>query len=99
MKPLDTIDPDHTAILNRFATFAVSDEQSLAMSEARRGFRWMAVNIIASTKPGREQNLALNALEEAKYWTNQSIAKDGYSLGEFERLTQLLQVNEWEDEA
>lgn len=29
------------------------------------------------TKPGREQSLALTTLEECKFWTNQSIAKDG----------------------
>lgn len=63
--------------LYRFASFTVAQNQLEAMQATRHAFMGLADGIITTTKIGREQSLALTALEEAKYWTNQSIAKDG----------------------
>jgi len=64
-------------VLRRFDTFKVTDEERSRMHGVRLVFKHVAREILGDTKPGREQSLALTALEEAKYWTNQSIAKDG----------------------
>jgi hypothetical protein len=64
-------------ILHRFDKFAPDADQIAAMDDMRGMFRSVATTILGETKPGREQAAALTALEEAKYWANQSIAKDG----------------------
>lgn len=64
-------------ILHRFDTFTVGENQGAALAKSREYFYTAAAFILKHSKPGREQSLALTALEEAKYWTNQSIAKDG----------------------
>jgi hypothetical protein len=64
-------------VLHRFDTFTISEDQRLALEGSRRTFHAHAEFILTISKPGREQAAALTALEEAKYWTNQAIAKDG----------------------
>lgn len=65
------------AVLHRFDKFTPDADQIGAMDYVRSRFRNIAATILEETKPGREQAAALTALEEAKYWTNQAIAKDG----------------------
>lgn len=64
-------------ILHRFDTFTIGEDQRIALEGSRSTFHSIAKFILTISRPGREQSLALTALEEAKYWTNQSIAKDG----------------------
>ena len=64
-------------ILHRFDKYTPDADQIAAMDDMRGMFRSVATTILGETKPGREQAAALTALEEAKYWTNQAIAKDG----------------------
>lgn len=64
-------------ILHRFAHFDLTQAQKDRIDSNGGMFSAIAGVILHQTKPGREQSLALTALEEAKYWTNQSIAKDG----------------------
>lgn len=64
-------------ILRRFDIFNVGKAATHQISLNRVEFRAVARHILNHTHPGREQELAITALEEAKYWTNQSIAKDG----------------------
>lgn len=64
-------------ILHRFDKYELDGDQRAVMDDMRGVFRSVASTILVETKPGREQAAALTALEEAKYWTNQAIAKDG----------------------
>ncbi len=64
-------------ILHRFDGFELDDAQKAAMARQRDLFKDRAGDILTSTAPSREQSLALTALEEAKYWTNQAIALHG----------------------
>lgn len=64
-------------ILRRFDSFNLDGSQQAAMARQRRLFKDRAGDILTSTRPSREQSLALTALEEAKYWTNQAIAVHG----------------------
>lgn len=64
-------------ILHRFDTFTIGEDQRIALEGSRSTFHSIAKFILTISRPGRERSLALTALEEAKYWTNQSIAKDG----------------------
>lgn len=47
------------------------------MRDSRELFLAGAEIVVDITKPSREQSLALTALEEAKYWTNQALARHG----------------------
>lgn len=51
--------------------------QIAAIETSTDVFRAIAKHILDTTLVNREQALALTALEEAKYWTNQSIAQHG----------------------
>lgn len=64
-------------VLRRFDSFDLDEEQKVALANTRHNFQRIADAIVNSTHAGREQSLALTALEEAKYWVNQSLAKDG----------------------
>jgi hypothetical protein len=64
-------------VLSRFAAFTLSARQKLTMNTTRVYFQRLAEHIVDNTKVSREQSLALTALEEAKYWTNQNIARNG----------------------
>lgn len=74
---------DHAArarraeVLHRFDTFEIGGKEIKAIAEVRTLFQEIAMYVLLATKDSREQSLALTSLEEAKYWTNQSIAKDG----------------------
>lgn len=67
-------------ILSRFDGFSIEGDQADAMDATRAGFRNVAGHVLATTVPSREQSNALTALEEAKYWTNQAIARYGLPL-------------------
>lgn len=64
-------------ILARFERKELDPETVRGIANSTSHFRDVANLIIKGTKPGREQTLALTALEEAKFWTNQSIAMNG----------------------
>lgn len=65
-------------ILSRFDTLDVDTEQVETMREVREAFREFIADTVLELAPGsRERSLALTALEEAKYWVNQSIARHG----------------------
>lgn len=76
-------------ILRRFDSFELNDAQRTAMAANRDNFKELAARILATTKPGREQSAALTALEEAKYWSNQSIALSGILPREDDEAVQL----------
>lgn len=61
----------------RFTRQVLPLEGLLAISRQNELFRDLAVNVVASTKPGREQSLALTALEEACMWATKAIALHG----------------------
>jgi len=64
-------------VLARFESRNLSVETIAAIAQSTKDFRDQAEIIFEVTKPGREQSAALTALEEAKFWTNQSIALNG----------------------
>lgn len=64
-------------VLRRFDSFDLTEGQKEGLAHSRVHFKIFADKILNSTHAGREQALALTALEEAKYWVNQSLAKDG----------------------
>lgn len=75
-------DQEVTALINienRFATLAVDEADLAAMVKVRAAFQELSSTIARATKVTREQSLAFTALEEAKYWANQSIAVHGRS--------------------
>lgn len=61
-------------ILRRFERIPQTSESIADITHSTATFRDQAKFILRETKPGREQSLALTALEEAKFWTNQAIA-------------------------
>lgn len=61
-------------ILRRFERIPQTSESIADIVHSTATFREQAEFILRETKPGREQSLALTALEEAKFWTNQAIA-------------------------
>jgi hypothetical protein len=64
-------------ILHRFDTLKPTVDALRDMRDMRLDFQVIATVILAVSKPSREQSLALTALEEAKFWTNQAIALHG----------------------
>lgn len=64
-------------ILARFERRNLAPETIKAIENSTSVFRSTAKYILEVTKPGREQSAALTALEEAKMWTNQSLALNG----------------------
>ena len=64
-------------VLSRFDTFDITPAQAAEMQIQREQFQQRANGILDATKSSREQFLALTALEDAKYWTNQAIARHG----------------------
>jgi len=71
--PLDMAELDR-----RFNYHVPDDEQKERMESSRKGFRNLATVIIGVTSPGREQSLAITALEEAQYHTIAAIAREGH---------------------
>lgn len=54
------------------------DEGRAARHEsARNQAKALASAIVALTRPGREQSLALTKVEEAMFWANAAIAREG----------------------
>lgn len=64
-------------ILARFERKTLTDSALRGIENSTEKFRAFAELILDNTKPGREQSAALTALEEAKFWTNQSLALNG----------------------
>jgi len=68
---------DKDEILRRFERQSIEPEQLRIIELMTHYFHDIAEDILEITRPNREQSLALTALEEAKYWVNQSIAQHG----------------------
>lgn len=64
-------------VIGRFDAFTPSVEERDAMQEMREKTAALAAHIVDTTPRSREQSLAITALEEVKYWTNQNIARNG----------------------
>lgn len=62
-------------LTNRFTYHAPKDNQIPRYGDLREQGRFLAIDIISRTPPGREQALALTALEEAIFWANAAIAR------------------------
>lgn len=67
-------------VLARFERRNLDRAAIQAIENSTDTFRAQAGYILANTKPGREQAAALTALEEAKFWTNQSLALNANSI-------------------
>lgn len=75
---------DRDSVEARFDTFVVDDEQKDAMSKIRAA-ALAFINVIFDNAPaGRERSSAFTAVEEAKYWANQQIAKNGVNSVDWE---------------
>ncbi|MBG6106574.1 hypothetical protein [Frigoribacterium sp. CG_9.8] len=69
--------PQHrNEVLSRFDTLA-NEAAAAALHQSRARFSLQAGFILDNTHVNREQSLALTALEQAKFWTNQAIALHG----------------------
>lgn len=64
-------------VLARFERRRLTVDTGKNLENSTSMFRAAAAYVLEVTKPGREQSLALTALEEAKFWTNQSLALNG----------------------
>jgi hypothetical protein len=54
------------------------DEDAITCHEAvRAAMRAASVRVLEVTEPGREQSLALTKLEEAMFWANAAVAREG----------------------
>lgn len=62
-------------LLNRFRYHKPDEQAILRHQEARNIFHQVALLVVESTTPGREQSLALTKLEEGLFWTNAAIAR------------------------
>jgi hypothetical protein len=61
---------------DRFAYHAINNLDTLAkMDRIRQGLAMAAAIVVDLAPEGREQSLAITALEEAKFWANAAIAK------------------------
>jgi hypothetical protein len=69
--------PTNADILARFDSYILDHPRVESMRTNRENFKDMAASVLSTTVPGREQSLAMTALEQAKFWTNQSIALGG----------------------
>ena len=65
--------PNQTAVLNRFAHKAPTEEQSERIFRLTGQFAFLAESVMGQTPPSREQSLALTALEEACAWAHKAI--------------------------
>ena len=68
---------DPQEIITRFTRQVLPLEGTFAIVSQDEHFRDLAVQIVATTLPSREQSLALTALEEALMWANKAIAQHG----------------------
>lgn len=63
---------------NRFAYHPPKDEETKRFHElVREAMQAAAEVMVAITPRGREQSLAIAKLEEAMYWANAAIARQG----------------------
>ena len=61
----------------RFAVHDVGDEQFAQMRLVREAVGMAAAAVDENCPDGREKSLAWTALEEAMFWANSAIARDG----------------------
>jgi len=66
---------DGAEIDRRFSSHVVEDDQGEQMGTIRDKARELAYLITRSSEPGREQSLAMTALEEAVFWANAAISR------------------------
>lgn len=64
-------------IIQRFTRQVLPLDATAAIVRQDEHFRDLAVQIVATTPPSREQALALTALEESLMWANKAIAQHG----------------------
>lgn len=62
-------------LASRLGRQSPTPEDLSAMESIRSSAIGFGFVLIDLTKPSREQSLALTALEEAKYWANQALAR------------------------
>lgn len=65
---------DLNEIVNRFGYHPATEATKALHAEIRQGFIYMAAALVASIPAGREQALALTALQEAMMWANAGVA-------------------------
>lgn len=65
---------DASELSHRFGFHKATEHTAPIHKEVRALFVGTANEILEVTKPGREQSLALTALQEAAMWTNAAIA-------------------------
>lgn len=68
--------PDYDAVLDRFAFHPATEVTGPIHDEIRREFAAQAEVVLRLAPPGRHQNLALTALQEAMMWCNAAVACD-----------------------
>lgn len=61
------------SIRDRFVTRPPREDTARQMEDIREEFAQLAVSLSQRTPVSREQSLGLTALEQAKYWFNQSL--------------------------
>lgn len=61
-------------VLDRFRSHSMNGEQITASNGIRRTVIFLAEQILTDTPPGREQELALQRLEESLMYANKAIA-------------------------
>jgi hypothetical protein len=62
---------------NPFRIITPTETMVEHMLTATHSYELLRSNILATTKPGRYQSLAITALEESAMWLNKSITHDG----------------------
>lgn len=67
-------------ILRRFEPYKVNGYVGEQIERQRTLFAARAGDILANTRPSREQSAALTALEEAMMWTNKALSAHGWPL-------------------
>lgn len=64
-------------VAERFRRKSLSESQISTMTVQQNAFGELARAVTVYTLPGREQSLALTALQEAKFWANEAISMEG----------------------
>lgn len=61
----------------RFSAHSVDEDQISCLESVRAAGRAMALAVLQVAPEGRERSLALTKIEEAMFWANAGIARDG----------------------
>ena len=77
MPKFEITDAEIADIEKRFTYHAPTGNQPEQYDAMRMNARSMAIVLVALTRPSREQSLAMTKLEEAVFWANAAIARNG----------------------